>query len=212
MPASPHDPYVVNNTRISLLPSSNVLAAAISRAAMLRDTPRLAASPRECYMLRVAARSIRKDGVERPMTECSECGARYSSSSDSCAARFDQLLALDHSRREPWGSRHGQAFAAFALQHPIRHRASVDSAWTSLYRIYCLGHRPTRVFGELRAAGGRVATVPDVPARPSAIVNRPAVTIADLGEFSATGYPTCLDEWCRAALRSWGAPVDIAAP
>jgi hypothetical protein len=47
---------------------------------------------------------------------CPECGATYSEEGDSCAARFDQLLALDHSRREPWGSRHGQAYAAFALQ------------------------------------------------------------------------------------------------
>ena len=53
-------------------------------------------------------------------TRCDECGARYTEPGDSCQARFDQLLALDHSRQEPWGSRHGLAFAAFALQHPRR--------------------------------------------------------------------------------------------
>jgi hypothetical protein len=141
------------------------------------------------------------------MMECSECGARYSSDMDSCAARFDQLLALDHSRREPWGSRHGQAFAAFALQHPIQHRASIDSAWTALYRIYCLDQAPARVFGALRAAKGRVVSDPDVPARSPAPVNRPAITIADLGDFSATDYARRLDEWCRATLRAWGARV-----
>lgn len=143
------------------------------------------------------------------MTECSECGARYSTDADSCAARFDQLLALDHSRREPWGSRHGQAFAAFALQHPIQHRASVDAAWTALYRIYCLDQRPARVFGSLRAAGGRIVSGPDVPPREPGSMTRPSITIADLGDFSATHYAARLDEWCRATLRAWGARVDI---
>lgn len=145
------------------------------------------------------------------MMECSECGARYSSDTDSCAVRFDQLLALDHSRREPWGSRHGQAFAAFALQHPIQHRASIDSAWTALYRIYCLDQPPARVFGALRALKGRVVTDPDVPAHAPAPANRPAITIADLGDFSATDYATRLDEWCRATLRAWGARVATTA-
>src|SRR5215831_21240103 len=139
------------------------------------------------------------------MTECSECGARYSADTDSCTARFDQLLALDHSQREPWGSRHGQAFAAFALQHPIQHRVSIDSAWMALYRIYCLDQPPARVFAELRAAKGRVPTHAEVPARPPTILSRPAITIADLGDFSAASYATRLDEWCRAALRAWGA-------
>ena len=145
------------------------------------------------------------------MRECSECGARYPADTDSCAARFDQLLALDHSRREPWGSRHGQAFAAFALQHPVEHRASVDSAWTALYRIYCLDQPPARVFGALRAAHGRVVSDPELPARAPAMVTRPAITIADLGEFSAGDYATRLDEWCRATLRAWGARIDVAA-
>jgi len=72
-------------------------------------------------------------------SQCPECGATYSEEGDSCAARFDQLLALDHSRREPWGSRHGQAFAAFALQHPVIHEASLDRGWAALWRIYVAG-------------------------------------------------------------------------
>jgi len=121
------------------------------------------------------------------------------------------LLALDHSRREPWGSRHGQAFAAFALQHPVQHRASVDSAWAALYRIYCLAQPPERVFGALRAAQGRVVSDPEVPARAAAMATRPAITIADLGDFSADDYAMRLDQWCRAALRAWGARIDVAA-
>jgi hypothetical protein len=68
-------------------------------------------------------------------SQCPECGAMYSEERDSCAARFEELLALDHSRREPWGSRHGQAFAAFALQHPVTRAASLDRAWAALWRI-----------------------------------------------------------------------------
>jgi len=53
------------------------------------------------------------------MTRCPECGASYATEDDSCSARFERLLALDHSRQEPWGSRHGQAFAAFALMSAL---------------------------------------------------------------------------------------------
>ncbi len=66
---------------------------------------------------------------------CPECGAAYQAAGDSCGARFDALLALDHARREPWGSRHGLAFAAFALQHPAAHAASLDRAWAALHRV-----------------------------------------------------------------------------
>lgn len=138
---------------------------------------------------------------------CDECGARYTIEGDSCAARFDRLLALDHSRREPWGSRHGQAFAAFVLQHPRRFRASVDSAWSALYRIYCLGQPPGRVFEAMRAGSGRAVADAPVPPTPTAPATLPAITIADLGDFAATGYASQLDAWCRATLRAWGAPV-----
>ncbi len=140
-------------------------------------------------------------------SRCPECGACYASGDDSCAARFDQLLALDHSRREPWGSRHGQAFAVFALQHPRRFPGSLESAWTALYRIYCLGQPPAEVFGALRTAGGSTAPTAAVPSRPIGPASLPTVTIADLGEFPAAEYPAHLDAWCRATLRAWGAPA-----
>jgi len=137
------------------------------------------------------------------MHVCEECGARYSSPDESCARRFDELLALDHSRREPWGSRHGQAFAAFALEHPRTHPRSLDAAWDSLYRIYCLNEVPAVVF----AARRENPTARPVAPRPSRQPTAFAVTIADLGEFEAEGYPAALDAWCRAALAAWGAPV-----
>lgn len=139
---------------------------------------------------------------------CPECSAHYESDADSCAARFDELLALDHSRREPWGSRHGLAFAAYALQHPVLHSASLDAAWSGLYRVYCLGEPVFDVFAALRGAKGRVAGRIGVPRRPSVPAFAPTMTIADMGDFAAATYAERLEEWCRASLRAWGAPLD----
>ena len=129
-------------------------------------------------------------------TRCEECGARYREAADSCQARFDQLLALDHSRREPWGSRHGLAFAAFALQHPRRYSAAtVAPARELIQRVAVHGESLAQVVAELRARPqdtvARVATTssPDF-----------SVTIADLGTFDAATYPDDLLRWARAAL------------
>jgi hypothetical protein len=136
-------------------------------------------------------------------TVCAECGARYAEDGDGCASRFDQLLALDHARQEPWGSRHGLAFAAFALQHPAAHRSSLDSAWGALHRIYVSGDAPTRVFAALRASGGVVPPEWRVPPRPAQRTGTPTVTIAELADFAADTYAERLDAWCRASLQSW---------
>ncbi|HJQ20268.1 MAG TPA: DUF5946 family protein [Gemmatimonadaceae bacterium] len=138
---------------------------------------------------------------------CAECGAVYRQPSDSCALRFGALLALDHSRREPWGSRHGLAFAAFALQHPQRHAASLDRAWATLFRIYVVGDRPDQVFERLRTIASGVPPEWLVLPRPSAPVEPPRMTIVDMGEFVADRYAAQLDDWCRASLAMWGHPV-----
>jgi hypothetical protein len=129
-------------------------------------------------------------------TRCEECGARYRDAADSCQGRFEQLLALDHSRQEPWGSLHGLAFAAFALQHPRRYpAASVASARELVQRVAVDGESLAQVVAEFRArpqdTAARVAPTssPDF-----------AVTIADLGAFDAATYPEDLLRWARAAL------------
>ena len=137
------------------------------------------------------------------MYVCEECGARYSARDVTCAVRFDELIALDHSRREPWGSRHGQAFAAFVLEHPRAHARSLDAAWDALYRIYYLEESAAAVF----AARRRDTTAKPRVLRPSRETLAFSVTIADLGEFEADTYPAALDAWCRAALAGWGAPI-----
>ena len=132
--------------------------------------------------------------------QCPDCGARYETGADSCANRFNELLALDHSRREPWGSRHGQAFATFALQHPSRYPASLDAAWGVLYRLCCLGQSLAHVTEVFR---GRARSGGVIPPRPDRPIGRPEITIADLRDFEATTYPTRLDAWSRATLASW---------
>ena len=132
---------------------------------------------------------------------CAQCGAEYENENDSCSARFDRLLALDHSRQEPWGSRHGQAFAAFALQHPATYPSSLDHAWQALFCIYFRGHQPAYVFAALRA---RRFVDNDIPQRPDRRAEMPSVTIADLADFAADTYAERLDELCRASLAAWG--------
>src|SRR5262245_58855980 len=144
-------------------------------------------------------------------TRCPGCGASYARDDDSCSARFEQLLALDHSRQEPWGSRHGQAFAAFELQHPQRFATSLDHTWAALHRIYVAGERPSFVFDRLRADRRTALGEWDVPARPPRPVSAPPVTIADLGDFDADGYADQLDDWCRAALSMWGVTATVAS-
>lgn len=141
---------------------------------------------------------------------CPECGASYVAAGDSCAARFEALLALDHSRREPWGSRHGQAFAAFVLQHPAAHAGSLDRAWAALHRIHVAGEAASRVFGALVAAAGATPGGWGTPPRTASMLGSPAVTIADLGDFAAATYPERLEAWCRAALAAWGAALPPA--
>ncbi|MBV8207928.1 MAG: hypothetical protein JO041_14150 [Acidobacteria bacterium] len=117
----------------------------------------------------------------------------------SCATRFHELLALDHSQREPWGSRHGLAFATYALQHPGAFpAATLDRSWIALHRIYGCGDDPGRVFERFRREGNRARW--DSPPRPTPPEQFPRVTIADLANFEAETYAEMLDQWARATL------------
>ena len=139
--------------------------------------------------------------------QCAQCGAIYELASDSCAERFNALLALDHSRQEPWGSRHGSAFAAYTLQHPRDiGRESLERCWLLLYRIWIAGDDAQFVAPTLREMDrGERPTwkTPPLPSKPSGV---PRVTIADLGAFDADVYPALLESWCRATLESLGQP------
>lgn len=144
------------------------------------------------------------------VTPCPSCGAVYLSAEDSCAKRFEALLALDHSRVEPWGSRHALAFSAFALQHADRFsREVLQRAWLFLFSVYEIGSKPGKTIAALRSAGTRQPDW-DVPALPSGKPDPPFdVTIADLGSFPAETYASQLDLWCQAALDGWSALLAV---
>jgi hypothetical protein len=144
-----------------------------------------------------------------PGHSCPQCGAIYQQAGDSCAERFSALLALDHSRQEPWGSRHGSAFSAYTLQHPAGlSREALERCWTLLYRIWIAGDDPQYVARALRLHDEGVRarwSVPELPAD-AAAPRRFRVTIADLGSFDADSYPSRLESWCRATLEALGQP------
>jgi hypothetical protein len=139
---------------------------------------------------------------------CDQCGARYEPD-DGCRQRFELLLALDHSRQEPWGSRHGSAFAAFTLQHPVgQAREVLERCWLLLYRIWVAGDDPLAVTQALRQAQAGAPlhlTAPPLPLGAAERRNFP-ITIADLGDFGARDYPRLLEAWCRATLSTLGIP------
>lgn len=137
------------------------------------------------------------------MPVCPECGARYESGRVECAERFAELLALDHARSEPWGSRHGLAFSVYALQHPDQYSAAVRAgAWRMLQRVYVQGADRLAVAAEMRALAGRLPVPDTVAPLPERAGSAPrfVVTIADVWPFSTAHYAEQLDKWCRATL------------
>jgi hypothetical protein len=140
-------------------------------------------------------------------TPCVQCGAVFAGEGDTCEEQFDKLLALDHSRVQPWGSRHGLAFSTFALQHPNdRGAAQLTACWIMLYRVWIKGDNRAKLAAAMRSRQDLPPQEWDVPPLPPipAAGTRYAVTIADLGEFDADSYVHKLEEWGKATLAAWG--------
>ena len=115
--------------------------------------------------------------------QCDDCGA--TTTELTCGELFDQLLALDHSRRQPWGALHGEAVACYFLQHPNAPRAP---------RVAALLYERLERF---------IDPDPD-PDRESSL-HPTTVTIHDValdGAFPAAGYRQRLDRWARSILDS----------
>lgn len=70
---------------------------------------------------------------DRGVQTCVECGA---SAGTSCAELFEHLLALDHSRKEPWGPLHGIVVACYRLQHPSTVTGGSRHVLLDLIRAY----------------------------------------------------------------------------
>ena len=136
------------------------------------------------------------------LTTCDECGAAFPAG-ESCRGRFDELLALDHSRTEPWGSRHGLAFAAFTLQHSrAASHEMVERCLDMLRRVYVAGEDRMKVYTTMRDSHVRALASSPCQMPPLAPMSF-SFTIADMGDFGAESYADNLDEWCRATLDAW---------
>jgi len=137
---------------------------------------------------------------------CTQCGAKFEGDERSCEEQFDRLLALDHSRVQPFGSRHGLAFSTFALQHPDgRDEAQLTACWIMLYRVWVKGDNRAKLAAAMRERRDTPTSEWDVPPLPAPPPpgTRYAVTIADFGEFDAETYVAKLEEWGRATLAAW---------
>ncbi|MGW2374311.1 DUF5946 family protein [Kitasatospora sp. NPDC001683] len=148
---------------------------------------------------------------------CGECGA------PGCEELFHRLLALDHSRAEPWGPLHGVSVACFLLQHPSRLAVGGGARARAFLRAYLDGGLPAvnGLVGRARAANshrvrGRApaaAVAPGTGAETGtgAGAGAPrggfAVTIAEVGQdrtFPAAGFPERVRAWAAATLEGWG--------
>jgi hypothetical protein len=136
---------------------------------------------------------------------CPRCEATYVLDNDSCEARWQTILALDHSRQSPWGPLHALSFATYTLQHAgSAARGTTARSWELLERVIGRGEPLDRVVADFRrrgAVGTRLAS--PVQASPRAF----AVTIADLDEFDAATFESDLMRWARATHDTWAGRV-----
>lgn len=138
-----------------------------------------------------------------PVTRCAECGAP--AQPHSCAELFDVVLALDHSRRPPWGPLHAVTVACFLLQHPRRTPAAAQPLQAVLHAYLYGGLDAVSSLTERRRRANnhrnRGAAIPGGAPAPARTTY--SVTIADVaqdGTFPAAGFADRVAAWARAVL------------
>lgn len=147
------------------------------------------------------------------MTHCPECGAP--TQPHPCEELFNVVLALDHSRRPPWGPLHGVTVSCFLLQHPSRLPApNRTHPWTILHLYLQKGLPAVTALTEgarrTNSHRNRDATLPalDVPAFPLApeptTFNITITDVAQDGTFPAAGFPKRVKDWAKATITAWG--------
>jgi hypothetical protein len=143
------------------------------------------------------------------IVRCRECGGDAAAA--PCAELFLRLLALDHSRAQPWGGLHAVNVACYFLQHPsLLARPQLDAQWAVVMlflddgldalaaRTAAAVRRNSHRHGgrHVEASGGRA---PDF-----------AVTITDVavdGTFPAEGFPQRVGRWAAATRSGWAAAL-----
>ncbi|MDE3725144.1 DUF5946 family protein [Nocardiopsis sp. N85] len=144
------------------------------------------------------------------MDTCARCGAV---SGTPCEELFQRLLALDHSRQEPWGPLHGVAVACYRLQHPASLAEGTHAFPLELLRTHVEdGAEASRKLTERarRANSHRVRRREHgAPAAPR--TNVPSgftFTVAEVavdGGFPAEGHTERVRAWAEATLAAWSA-------
>ena len=134
---------------------------------------------------------------------CEQCGAPLNAGM-SCRERFDELLALDHARAEPWGSRHGLAFSVFTLQHSRDvSRDMIARCLDILRRVYVNGEERQHVVTSIRRDHGAPGAASSPRDAATGAPNVFGFTIDHMGDFSADTYAADLDAWCLATIEAW---------
>ncbi|MFI9461173.1 DUF5946 family protein [Streptomyces xiamenensis] len=154
---------------------------------------------------------------------CAACGAETAGA--SCEERFERLLALDHSQREPWGPLHGVVVACFLLQHPGHPLAGPGSPGPrlALLRAFLDGGRDglRALTGALRRGNShRRRGAPPWPGAEPEPPERPAptafgVTLADVavdGGFPAAGHEERVRAWAADTLTALAGDAARRAP
>lgn len=141
------------------------------------------------------------------MNACPECGAAGES---PCEELFHRLLALDHSRREPWGPLHGVAVACYHLQHPDSLPGGAHDFTLRLLRAHVeSGPEAARKLteGARRANSHRNRQSEHAAGAPrKGAPSGFAFTIAEAsggGHFPVEGHPERVRAWAEATLSAW---------
>ncbi|MDA3630988.1 DUF5946 family protein [Saccharopolyspora sp. WRP15-2] len=121
------------------------------------------------------------------------------------------MLALDHSRRAPWGPLHGVTVSCFLLQHPSRLPASERGrAWAILNTYVGEGlAATTRLTERARRANSHRNHDAALPDSGLGMSDPPAafgVTIADVaqdGTFPAYGFSGRVTAWAEDIITAW---------
>ncbi|GHE90409.1 hypothetical protein GCM10017786_23360 [Amycolatopsis deserti] len=116
------------------------------------------------------------------------------------------MLALDHSRQEPWGPLHGVTVACFLLQHPSRLPAPDRGRAWAIVRGFVDGGLAAvadltdavRRANSHRARGA--LPILDVPPSVSGPFEVTIVDVAQDGTFPAAGFAARVRAWAQATL------------
>lgn len=150
------------------------------------------------------------------MNTCKDCGAVADET--SCEELFHRLLALDHSRAEPWAAFHAVNVASYALQHPTwsssrfrdgQYRILSVFATDGLSGVHALtasrvsanSHRQKRgrTHELLQPDAGRALSGVEPPTQFRTTIHDVAVD----GTFPAAGYTERVTNWAEATRTAW---------